>query len=102
MTNEKSSNFKSIRHQLEYILLTIPLILDHWQDTVLLARLGYKQGVSFPNTNDRIHLHGYIDTLEFCRDFAPLEVFGIGFNIMGLVILGVSQFVILSANKRSA
>ena len=55
------------------------------QDTVLLARLGHKQGLSFPNTNDRICLHGYIDTLEIRRDFTPLEVFGIGFNIIELI-----------------
>ena len=29
------------------------------QDAALLARLGYKQGGNFPNTNDWIRLLGY-------------------------------------------
>lgn len=53
------------------------------KDDELLASLGYKQGLptSFspaPSTHDRQHT-------EFKRNFTPLEVFGIGFTIVGLV-----------------
>ena len=53
------------------------------QDDGLLASLGYKQGLPtslslVPSTHDRQHT-------EFKRNFTPLEVFGMGFTVMGLV-----------------
>ena len=50
MTNEKDSKASATN-------VSLCPSLD--QDAALLATLGYKQGVSFPNTNDRIRLHEY-------------------------------------------
>jgi len=55
----------------------------HDADEALLARLGYKQGtgsiVSIPIFTHVANLE------EFRRTFSPIEVFGIGFSIIGLV-----------------
>ena len=50
MTNEKDSKASATN-------VSLCPSLD--QDAALLATLGYKQGVSFPNTNDRICLHEF-------------------------------------------
>jgi hypothetical protein len=54
-------------------------------DDALLASLGYKQGPSFFYYFEHattIELRRFI---ELKRNFTPLEVFGIGFSVIGLI-----------------
>jgi hypothetical protein len=50
MTNEKDSNLEASATNVSSLYPSVTLD----QDAALLARLGYKQGVYFLNTNDRI------------------------------------------------
>ncbi len=57
-----------------------PAILSN--DEALLARLGYKQG---QNVADKFQAALTFYYEEFRRNFRPIEVFGVGFSIIGLV-----------------
>jgi hypothetical protein len=66
-------------------------------DEELLASLGYKQGQQgfcasrpSPSTDDLVHS-------EFKRAFTPVEVFGLGFSIIGLI--PSIAFVLLSTSN---
>ena len=52
MTNEKDSKGSATNASVSSLHPSID------QDAALLASLGYKQGVNFPNTNDLIRLLG--------------------------------------------
>lgn len=79
MTNEKDSKASATNVSSLYPSLD--------QDAALLARLGYKQGEILQLQHERSDPLTWllIDALEFRRNFTPLEVFGVGFSIIGVV-----------------
>jgi hypothetical protein len=53
-------------------------------DDALLASLGYKQGPSpFYSEHPNITTDSF--NAELKRNFTPLEVFGVGFSVIGLI-----------------